>query len=124
MSLTWEEQRDIDRQGAAAQKKLAEQRAAETKADDDWNALTRSYWPDEAAAAIVDAEKRLQASELSQAEHEAFIVSNARTRTLATTPEAVRTAFDTQLAVARRDNATAVDSLNEAQFDALWESMK
>jgi hypothetical protein len=123
--LTWEERRALDIQEAAAQKKIAQQHAAEAQANDEWDALTRNYWPDEAAVALTAAAEKLAAGSLSQADHDALIVSiNARTRGLATTPEAIKAAFDAQLAVARQDNATAVDSLTEAQFDALWESIK
>ncbi len=124
MALTPDEQRARNRAEALAQDKLAAARAIESVVNDAWDNATRSYWPEEAITEIADAQRRLDAGELDQRDHDALVTSiNARTRRIYT-PESAKVTFDAKLAAARRDNATAVDSLSEAQLNSLWDSIR
>ena len=125
MALTWQEKQAVELQEAAAQRKIAKQHEAAAADDAAWDALTKNFWPAESVAAILDADQRLAAGTLSEADHAALVTSiNARTRGADATPEGVKAAFDAKLAVAKQTNATAVDSLNDEQFNALWDSIK
>jgi hypothetical protein len=124
MALTYEERVQWEAAQSAALKKIDAQRVAAEQADAEWANLTRSFAPAEAVDAIADAKARLEAGTLPQADHDALVTSiSARTRHIET-PESAKAKFDAKLANARADNETNVDSLTDAQFDKLWESVR
>ena len=124
MALTYEERVLWEAAQGAALKRIDAQRVAAEQDDAEWANLTRSFAPTEALDAIADAKAGYGAGTLAQADHDALVASiNARTRHVETT-ESAKTKFDAKLAAARADNATSVDSLTDAQFEKLWDSVR